>query len=85
MQTDTIFFRSLFVDNEGLTSAINIAPTVFDESTAVVVIELNHKQAGEVLGVSKVKGGNRMETTYLAAMCVVFRPTAGEATVWLTV
>src|SRR5438046_8172710 len=51
----------------------------FDERTPVVVAELNHNQAGEVFGVSKVKGGNRMVTTYLLSMCVVLYPAQKRA------
>ena len=85
MKMDVAFFRSFFVDNDALSSPLQIAPSTFDEDTSVVVVEMGNKSAGELLGVSKVKGGNRMATTYLAAMCVVFRPSEGRCTVWLTV
>jgi hypothetical protein len=77
MDMDVAFFRSIFVDNNSLTSPLTVVPDIFDESTPAVVIEMGHKAAGELLGVSKVKGGNRMKTTYLAGMCVVFRPNTG--------
>lgn len=85
MQMDVPFFRSFFVDNDSLTSPLAVVPDIFDESTPAVVIEMGHKAAAELLGVSKVKGGNRMATTYLAAMCVIFRPKEGKCTIWLTV
>lgn len=85
MQMDTAFFRSFFVTNDALSSPLKIAPSVFDETSPVVVVELDREEAGELLGVSKVKGGNRMVTTYLASMCVVFRPAEGRCSVWLTV
>jgi hypothetical protein len=46
---------------------------------------MDNQAAGEILGVTKVKGGNRMETTNLEAMCVIFRPKEEKCTVWLTV
>lgn len=85
MKMDVAFFRSFFVDNDALSSPLQIAPSTFDETSPVVVVDMGHKHAGELLGVSKVKGGNRMETTFLAAMCVVFLPSEGRCTVWLTV
>jgi hypothetical protein len=85
MDMDVPFFRSFFVDNNSLTVPLTVVPDIFDESTPAVVIEMGHKAAGELLGVSKVKGGNRMEATYLAAMCVVFRPKEGKCAIWLTV
>ncbi|EXU95444.1 hypothetical protein X797_011465 [Metarhizium robertsii] len=57
----------------------------FDDDTPVVVVDIGHHQAGELLGVSKVKGGNRFATTYLAAMCVVFYPDKGIAKLWVSV
>jgi hypothetical protein len=85
MDMDLPFFRSFFVDNSSLTSPLAIVPDTFDENTPAVVIEMGHKAAGELLGVSKIKGGNRMETIYLAAMCVVFRPKEEKCAIWLTV
>ncbi|KAF2097017.1 hypothetical protein NA57DRAFT_77268 [Rhizodiscina lignyota] len=85
MKMDVAFFRSFFVNNDALSKPLQIAPSDFDDTSSVVVVEMGHNQAGELLGVSKVKGGNRMETTYLAAMCVVFRPSEGRCTMWLTV
>ena len=85
MDMDLPFFRSFFVDNNSLTSPLTVVPDIFDGSTPAVVIEMGHQAAGELLGVSKVKGGNRMETTYLAGMCVVFRPNKGKCAIWLTV
>ena len=58
---------------------------VYDENTPVVVAEMNHSQAGEIFGVSKVKGGNRMGTTYLSSMCIVFYPAKKRARAWVTV
>jgi len=80
MEMDVAFFRAFF--NR---SGILIVPPDFDERTPVVVAELNHNQAGEVFGVSKVKGGNRMVTTYLLSMCVVLYPAQKRASAWLTV
>jgi len=85
MDMDVAFFRSIFIDNNSLTSPLTVVPDIFDESTPAVVIEMGHNAAAELLGVSKVKGGNRMETTYLAAMCVIFRPKVGKCAIWLTV
>jgi hypothetical protein len=82
---DTAFFRAFFVDNKGLTNPLQITPTEFDDDTPVVVVDVGHHQAGELLGVSKVKGGNRFATTYLAAMCVVFYPDKGLAKLWVSV
>ena len=79
------FFRAFFVNNDGLSSPLRVTPATFDGTSPVVVVELNHREAGELLYVSKVKGGNRMVTTYLAGMCAVFRPEYGKCTVWLTV
>ena len=84
-QMDLAFFRSFFVDNEGLSSPLKTTPATFDENSPVFVVEMGHKDAGELLGVSKVKGGNRMATAYLATMCVVFRLAEENSTMWLTV
>ncbi|KAM4063390.1 hypothetical protein HRG_012671 [Hirsutella rhossiliensis] len=85
LQMDTAFFRTLFVDNDKLSKPLPITPTEFDDTTPVVAVDLIHHQAGELLGVSKVKGGNRLATTHLAAMCVVFYPSRGTAKIWLSV
>jgi hypothetical protein len=85
MKMDLAFFRSFFVDNDNLTQPLTVMPETFDESTPAVIIEMGNRAAGELLGVTKVKGGNRMETIHLAAMCVVFRPKEGACAVWLTV
>ena len=85
MEMDTTFFRTFFVENEALTKPATPLPSEFDKTSPVVTLELFNRQAGEILGVSKVKGGNRYSTVELAAMCIVFRPTEGKATVWLTV
>lgn len=82
---DTDFFRSFFVANDSLTTPLRIEPMDFDKCSPVIVVEMTHGQAGQLLGVSKVKGGNRMETTFFAAMCIVFRPSLRRCTVWLTV
>jgi hypothetical protein len=81
----TTFFRTFFVDNDKLRKPLSITPAKFDDTTPVVVVELRNHSAGELLGVSKVKGGNRMVTTEVAAMCVVFRPSRGTATFWVSV
>ncbi|CEJ62727.1 hypothetical protein PMG11_11218 [Penicillium brasilianum] len=85
LQMDTAFFRTFFVDNDKFSKQLPITPTEFDDSSPVVVVELSHQQAAELLGVSKVKGGNRFTTTHLAAMCVVFYPSLGMAKIWLSV
>jgi hypothetical protein len=82
---DLPFFRSFFASNTGLSTPLSITPATFDKDTPVVVAELNGKQAGEVFGISKVKGGNRMEATHLRSMCVVFYPAKGTATAWTTI
>lgn len=84
MQMDTAFFRSFFADDK-LSHPLRITPDTFDDTTPVIVVDLNHSEAGELLGVSKVKGGNRMETTFLQSMCFVFRPSMNRCTAWLTV
>jgi len=81
---DLAYFNSFF-RNPDLSTPIDITPSTFDASTTVVVAELNHAQAGELLGVKKVKGGSRMATMYLASMCIVFFPATGNARVWLSV
>ncbi|KAF2670265.1 hypothetical protein BT63DRAFT_424209 [Microthyrium microscopicum] len=85
MDMDLKFFRNFFIDNDSLTKPLQPTPEDFDEITPVVMIEMGNKSAGEILGVSKVKGGNRMATTHLAAMCVVFRPKQGKCDIWTTV
>ncbi|KAH8753296.1 hypothetical protein F5883DRAFT_469381 [Diaporthe sp. PMI_573] len=84
LQMDTAFFRTLFVDNNKLSKPLPITPTEFDDTTPVVVMDLSYHQASELLGVSKVKGGNRFATTYLAAMCIVFYPSRSTAKIWLS-
>ncbi|KAH8670745.1 hypothetical protein BGZ61DRAFT_537377 [Ilyonectria robusta] len=85
LQMDTAFFRTFFVDNDKLSKPLPITPTEFDDTTPVVVVDLSRNQSGELLGVTKVKGGNRLATTHLAAMCVVFYPSRGMAKIWLSV
>ena len=43
---DTAFFRSFFAENEGLSKPLKITPSTFDDSTPVVVAELNHGKPG---------------------------------------
>ncbi|OCK78672.1 hypothetical protein K432DRAFT_406267 [Lepidopterella palustris CBS 459.81] len=62
----------------------SINPETFGLDTPVIVTKLNHIQAGEHLGVGKVKGGNRM-TTFLVTMCIIVYPPTGKARVWLAV
>ncbi|KAJ7640675.1 hypothetical protein DFH06DRAFT_619722 [Mycena polygramma] len=76
---DVAFFRSFFGGHASIT------PSDFSEDSPVIVAELNNAQAGEVFGVSKIKNGNRMETVNLQSMMVVFYPSKGKASVWLTV
>ncbi|KAJ6470529.1 hypothetical protein C8R45DRAFT_836906, partial [Mycena sanguinolenta] len=76
---DVVFFRSFFGGHASIT------PTDFSQDSPVVVAELNNSQAGEVFGVSKIKNGNRMTTLHLQSMMVVFYPSKGKASVWLTV
>lgn len=85
MQMDTAFFRSFFTENGRLSKPPRITPSTFDDNMPVVVAELNHHEAGELLAVSKVKGGNRMVTSYLRAMRVVFFPDEGRCTVWVII
>lgn len=81
---NTAFFRNFFIDNDKLSKPLPITPTEFDDTSPVVVVDFNHHEAGELLGISKVKGGNRLTTTHLAAMCVVFYPGQGTAKIWLS-
>lgn len=53
MKMDTAFFRSFFLNNDGLSSPLQATPATFDDSSPVVVVDLNHREAGELLGVSK--------------------------------
>ncbi|EME80751.1 uncharacterized protein MYCFIDRAFT_176135 [Pseudocercospora fijiensis CIRAD86] len=53
MQMDMQFFRHFFVDNENLTQPLTFMPSEFNEDTAIVVVEMDRLQAGELLGVSK--------------------------------
>ncbi|KAJ7255835.1 hypothetical protein B0H12DRAFT_523828 [Mycena haematopus] len=76
---DVAFFRSFFGGHASVT------PADFSQDSPVVVAELNNSQAGEVFGVSKIKNGNRMTTIHLQSMMVVFYPSKGKASVWLTV
>ncbi|KAK7044443.1 reverse transcriptase [Favolaschia claudopus] len=76
---DVAFFRSFFGGNASIT------PADFSQDSPVVTAELNNSQAGTVFGVSKIKNGNRMETIHLSSMMVVFYPSKGKASVWLSV
>lgn len=76
-----IIVANLYPSNPLITSFL----PDFDESTPVVVAELNNAQAGTVFGVSKIKNGNRMETVHLANMVVVFYPPTGKASCWVSV
>lgn len=82
---DLTFFNALFVANSSLSQPAKVAPSTYDESTPVVVVEMESLAAGEVLGVSKIKGGNRYATTYLRSMSVVFYPAEQKCRLWLTV
>ena len=83
---DTPFFRNFFVQALGdVPTGHKLTPAVFDESTPVVVLELNNETAGSSLGVSKVKGGNRYSTTYLSGMSVVFYPPEGKCSIWVSI
>ncbi|KAG5654181.1 hypothetical protein H0H81_006563 [Sphagnurus paluster] len=79
VKMDVAFFRTFFGGNARIT------PQEYDQNTAVVVAELNNAQAGQVFGVSKIKNGNRYSTYHLASMMVVFYPSTGNASCWLTV
>lgn len=57
----------------------------YDDKTPVVVAALSNAAAGEIFGVSKVKGGNRYATVHLAAMVVILYPASKKAQAWLTV
>ncbi|KAJ7136632.1 hypothetical protein C8R44DRAFT_695542 [Mycena epipterygia] len=76
---DVAFFRSFFGGHASIT------PQDYSQDSPVVVAELSNSQAGEVFGVSKIKNGNRMTTIHLQSMMVVFYPSKGKASVWLTV
>ncbi|KAF9468123.1 hypothetical protein BDZ94DRAFT_1247244 [Collybia nuda] len=76
---DCAFMRNFFGGSSTIT------PADFDESSPVVVAELNNTQAGVVFGVSKIKNGNRMETVHLSNMIVVFHPSTGKASCWVSV
>lgn len=84
---DLPFFRSFFEKNPKLTSPLAIVPSpeTISNDTPVVVVNITNQQAGEIFGVTKIKSGNRMETTHLALMCLIFYPGTGKATVWTTV
>jgi hypothetical protein len=82
---DMAFFRNFFVDNDKLSKPLPITPTEFDDTSPVIVVNPSHEQAEELLGVSMVKGGNSLSTTYLAAMCVLFYPDQDLANIWLSV
>lgn len=82
---DVAFFSTLFVDNNKLSKPLPINPAEFDDTSPVVVVDFSHDQAAELLGVSKVKRGNRLSMTHLAAMCVVFYPGRDLANIWLSV
>lgn len=96
---DVAFFRSFFSGHASITpqgtcysharriyASQNVCMGAdFSQDSPVVVAELNNSQAGEVFGVSKIKNGNRMTTIHLQSMMVVFYPSKGKASVWLTV
>ncbi|KAE9979541.1 hypothetical protein EG327_007008 [Venturia inaequalis] len=84
---DLPFFRSFFEKNPKLTNPLSITPSpdTISDDTPVVVMDITGTQAGEIFGVTKTKSGNRMETTQLGSMCLVFYPAKGRATVWTTV
>lgn len=65
---DIQFFRSFFSQEE---TNISINPTNYDDSTPVVVAMLSSSQAGDVFGVSKVKGGSLLTPACLSSICVV--------------
>lgn len=53
---DVTFFRAFFdADVKG----VSITPAEYDETVPVIVAQLSNDTAGQIFGVSKVKGGNR--------------------------
>ncbi|RYP59052.1 hypothetical protein DL769_008701 [Monosporascus sp. CRB-8-3] len=76
MDMDLEFFRSFFCGVA--TVGVSITPAEYAEGTPIVVAEPTNTAAGEVFGVSKVKGGNRYATVHLARMAVVFYLKAPE-------
>lgn len=85
VEMNTKFFRSFFAENEVLTKPAVLLPSGLDEDSAVVKLKSKNRSAGEILRVSKVKGGNRVEAVHSAAMRVVPQHREEKATVWLTV
>lgn len=85
IQMNTPFFRSFVLADNELARPVKIESDTFDENTPIVVAEFNDSQAGELPGVSKVKGGNRMVTTRLASICGIFRARKQKRTRWSTV
>ncbi|KAK5120484.1 hypothetical protein LTR85_006139 [Meristemomyces frigidus] len=53
---DTGFFHAFFVANSSLSQPVKVTPSTYEDTTPVVVVELGSLAAGEVLGVSKIKG-----------------------------
>lgn len=83
MDMDTDFFRTFFVENLCI-SPPRPAPAEFNEFSPVVVTEYDNAQAGELLGKDKVHGRHKFAPLILAKLCIIFRPSEGKATAYIS-
>ncbi|KZV89496.1 hypothetical protein EXIGLDRAFT_618133 [Exidia glandulosa HHB12029] len=68
---DDAFFRAFF--DTGI-AGVKISPADYDASTPVVTAHFGNRAAGELFGVSKVKGGNRYTENHVSAVMAVLYP-----------
>ena len=83
MDMDTDFFRTFFVENL-CTSPPRPAPAEFNELSSVIVTEYDNAQAGELLGKDKVHGRHKFSPLVLCKLCIIFRPSEGKATAYIS-
>jgi hypothetical protein len=85
MDMDLAYFKSFFGNNPAIAERITPPLATISSTTPVAVLDLGNAQAGELLGVSKIKGGNRIATVDMYAMQILFYPTTSKAVVWVSV
>ncbi|EJD44684.1 hypothetical protein AURDEDRAFT_166170 [Auricularia subglabra TFB-10046 SS5] len=70
---DVAFFKAFF--DTGV-AGVAITPSTYDDTTPVVTALFGYAAAGQLFGVSKVKGGNRYTENHIAAVMAVLYPAA---------
>ncbi|KAH8818911.1 hypothetical protein DL96DRAFT_1560416 [Flagelloscypha sp. PMI_526] len=82
---DCLRLEKYAVQSMMISMQMDVAFFQYDDSSPVIVANLSNEAAGEIFGVSKVKGGNRYSTVHLRSMVVILYPSAQKAQAWVTV